>query len=224
MIVDASVKGIFGGFAYLNLVDDELHEVGIAVSDDLLDVFDSVILTGPDCQPCGPVSIETGAACGHPVAQPLPRVSEVSMPAQWGRAVLVRVIGAEPVQMERRQLPEQLGVSVPEWWDHRRWEPVLQSEPVHPAIEFKQLLFEVVRGEQVPIDWVWRFSHQISIVPRCVREVIAFIKVLLSVHESIPIRVLEAERRWAEYCSLCGGFKRSTLLPRGRVLACNFAR
>ena len=40
----------------------------------------------------------------------------------------------------------------------------------------------------------------------------------------IPIRVLEAERRWAEYCSLCGGFKRSTLLPRGSVLACNFAR
>src|SRR5690606_12931628 len=114
----ARVKGIFGGLACLNLVDDELHEVGIAVSDDLLDDLDRAILTGPDRQPCGPVSIETGATRGHPVAQTLLRVSEVSMPAQWGRAVLVRVIGAEPVQMERRQLPEQLGVSVPERWDH----------------------------------------------------------------------------------------------------------
>ena len=109
----------------MNLVDDELHEVGIAVSDDLLDVFDRVILTGPDCQPCGPVSIETGATRGHPVAEPLPRVSEVSMPAQWGRAVLVRVIGAEPVQMQRSQFPDEFGMAVPKRRNYCRRKSVL---------------------------------------------------------------------------------------------------
>src|SRR5699024_4643565 len=74
-------------------------EVGIPVSDDLFDDLDRSIFTGPEGLASRTIPIEPCATCGDPIAQTLPRIGEVSMPPQWRRSILVRVIGAEPVQV-----------------------------------------------------------------------------------------------------------------------------
>ncbi|MPM31272.1 hypothetical protein SDC9_77827 [bioreactor metagenome] len=37
--------------------------------------------------------------------------------------------------------------------------PVGVAKPVHPAVQFEQLGFEIVGGQQVPVDRVRRLGH-----------------------------------------------------------------
>ena len=67
--------------AALDVGDDVGHEVLITVAD--RGVFDrfGFVLAGPDGLACGPVAVEAGAARGDPIAQPLPGVREIPVPA-----------------------------------------------------------------------------------------------------------------------------------------------
>ena len=47
------------------------------------------------------VVVESGAAGGDPFAEPLAGVGEVAMPPERGTAVLLGVVGTQPVQMQR---------------------------------------------------------------------------------------------------------------------------
>ena len=66
----------------------------------LLDRF-GLVLAGPDGLARGPVAVEAGSARCYPVAQPLPGVREVSVPADRRAAVLLRVERAQPMGVKR---------------------------------------------------------------------------------------------------------------------------
>lgn len=63
--------------------------------------------------------------CRDPVAKSLAGICEVSVPAEWRGAVLV--VGAEPVQVKCGELPDELGVAVPEGRHDGRRESVRSS-------------------------------------------------------------------------------------------------
>ena len=102
LFAEAAVELFLSVVAAPNIVQNEADEVGVAVGyDRLLDRFARVFsrpygLTGRS------VAIQPGAGCGYPVTQALPCIDKVAVPAQWGRAVLVRVLGAQPVQVQCR--------------------------------------------------------------------------------------------------------------------------
>jgi len=82
-----------------DIVEDELHEVLISVSDDRVLDWACRVLPGPGGLPGGAVSVETGSGSCDPVTEPLAGVGEVAMPAQRGGAVLLRVVGGQLMQM-----------------------------------------------------------------------------------------------------------------------------
>lgn len=144
-----------------DVVDDELHKVLIAITDD--DVSHGVgrQFTEPSRPPCCPVSIEPRARDRDPVAKPLADISEVAVQAERGRAVLVRVVGAEPVQVQCGEFPDQFRVPMPERRHDGCRQPVGAPQPVHPAVEFDPVGFGfgVVGAEEVPVDrrrWLYR--------------------------------------------------------------------
>src|SRR5690606_9323577 len=66
--VDAGEERVLGFAAGGDLIEDVVHEVGIAVSDGgVLDRLGG-LFAGPDGLPGGPVAIQAGAGGGHPVA------------------------------------------------------------------------------------------------------------------------------------------------------------
>ena len=109
------------------VVADELGEVRVAVADRNVLHCIGGWFSRPGCLTGRPVSVKTCAGCCHPVVETLAGIREVAMPAERGRAVLVGVVGAEPMQVQCRELPDQLGVSVPERWHDGRWEPIRPS-------------------------------------------------------------------------------------------------
>jgi hypothetical protein len=100
--------------AAINVVNDEPYEVLIAVTDhDVLDGGGGR-LAWPGGLPCRPVAVEPGTRGGDPVVKTLAGVGEVAVPAEGCGAVLVGVVGAEPVQVECGEFPDKFGVAVPE--------------------------------------------------------------------------------------------------------------
>ena len=65
-----------------DIVEDELHEVLIPVSDDRVLDRACRVLAGPGGLPGRAVSVETGSGSGDPVAEPLAGVGEVAVPSR----------------------------------------------------------------------------------------------------------------------------------------------
>ena len=97
-----------------HVVDDELHEVLVTIPND--DIFDGVgrLFARPRSLPRRSVSLQPRARHRDPVAEPLAGIREVTVPAERGGDVLVGVVGAEPVQVQRGEFPDEFGVSMPE--------------------------------------------------------------------------------------------------------------
>lgn len=85
--------------------------------------------------------------------QPLLGVSEVAVPADRGRTVLLRLVCAQPVLAQRRQLPGEFGMPVPQRWDDADAESVGVPQPVDPGVQLKPFDLRLLGGEQVPVDW-----------------------------------------------------------------------
>ena len=67
---DLGVERVFGFAALRDIVEYELYEVFVAISNcRVLDRYHRSF-AGPGCLPRGPVTVQTGPGCGHPVAQP----------------------------------------------------------------------------------------------------------------------------------------------------------
>src|SRR5699024_3219995 len=117
--VEAGVVVVFDLTATFDVGDDERDEVLVTVGD--RGVFDrvGVVLSGPGGLSGGAVAIQSSAGGGYPVAQALPCVGEVTEPTDGGAAVLLRVVGVEPVGVQRGQFPQQLGMPVPHGRDNR---------------------------------------------------------------------------------------------------------
>lgn len=113
LLVQAGVEGVFGGLAFVDLVDDVLDEVGVSVGDDGLVLDGLGFFAGPCGLSGGTVSVEAGTGCGDPVAEEVAGVGEVAVSSQGCGTVLFGVIGAEPVQVQRGQFPDQFGVAMP---------------------------------------------------------------------------------------------------------------
>lgn len=102
--VESGDEVVFGLLASADVCDHKVHEILVPIDDlYVLNRCDGVF-TGPDGLARGPVPIEPGTTGGHPVAQPLPRVNEVPMPAERCASGLLRVVGAQPVQVQGAQL------------------------------------------------------------------------------------------------------------------------
>ena len=114
-----AVERFLGSLTFGDLVEHELHEVFGTVGDD--DILDrrGWVLAGPARLPCRSVSVEPGAGRRYPIAEPGAGVGEVAVPSQRRGAVLLGVVGAQPVQVERREFPDQFGVPMPERRDRR---------------------------------------------------------------------------------------------------------
>jgi hypothetical protein len=97
--VGASVQPGLGFAAPRDIVHHELHEVLFTIADH--DVLDDIrgCIAWPSGLTGRSVALESGARCCYPVVEALPGVGEVAVPAEWGGAVLVGVVGAEPVQV-----------------------------------------------------------------------------------------------------------------------------
>mgnify|MGYP001020131423 CR=1 FL=1 len=154
MIVDGRVERVFGVLALVDLVEDELDEVFVAVGDRRLVHVISGFFARPGGLAGGTVAVQPGAGGSDPVAQALAGVGEVAMPAQWCGAVLVGVVGAQPVEVEGGEFPEEFGVAVPVGRDDGCGEPVGVAQPVDPPVQFQEFLLQVLGGEQVPVDRV----------------------------------------------------------------------
>ncbi len=128
---------------------DELHKVLVTITDD--DVFHRVgrQFTWPSSLPRRPVAFQPRPRDRDPVAKPLAGIGEVTVPAEWGGAVLVGVVGAEPVQVQRGELSDEFGVPMPERRHDGCWQTVGAPQPVHPAVEFDPFGLGVVGAEEV---------------------------------------------------------------------------
>jgi hypothetical protein len=158
--VESGIELVLGLAARGDIVEDELHEVLIPVSDDRVLDRACRVLAGPGGLPGRAVSVETGAGSGDPVAEPLAGVGEVAVPAQRRGAVLLRVVGGQPVQVQSAQLPQQLRVAVPERRNYRSRQPVGAAEPVDPAVQLQPLGLRFLAGQEVPVDRVRRLRDQ----------------------------------------------------------------
>ena len=87
----------FGPAASYDVLDYELGEVPVAVAD--RNVLHGIggWFSWPNCLPSGAVAVKARAGGGYPVVEALAGVREVAVPAERGRAVLVGVVGAEPM-------------------------------------------------------------------------------------------------------------------------------
>ena len=161
--VCASMKRSLGFAASVDVLDDEQHEVLVAIADD--NVFDRVgrRFPWPRSLPRRPVPLQPGPRHCHPVAEPLAGIREITVPAERGGAVLVGVEGAEPVQVERGEFPDELWVPMPEWRHDGCWQPVGASYPVHPPVEFDPFGFGVVGAEEIPVDRMWGLRRERSV-------------------------------------------------------------
>ena len=97
----------------VDLVDDVLDEVGVSVGDDGFVVGGLGVFAGPGGLAGGAASVQAGAGGGDPVAQAVAGVGEVAVPAQGCGTVLFGVAGAQSVQVQRGQFPDQFGVAMP---------------------------------------------------------------------------------------------------------------
>jgi hypothetical protein len=97
------------------------------VGDD--DVLDSIRWTFPWPSRLArrPIPLQAGTSCRHPVAKALSGVGEVAMPSQRRRAVLLGIVGAQPVHVQRGKLPHEFGVPMPERRNDGRREAVRPS-------------------------------------------------------------------------------------------------
>ena len=109
------------------------------------------LFAGPGGLSGGPVAVQAGPGGGHPVAEALAGGGEVAVPADRGGRVLLRVVGTEPVQVQRAELPVQLGVPVPVGRDDRCGQCVGAAEPFDPPVEGEPFLFQVVGEQEVPV-------------------------------------------------------------------------
>lgn len=141
--------------------DDELHEVGVAVRD--LDFFDRAHrrFAWPGRLTCGAVAVEAGSGSGNPVVEAVACVGEVAMPAEGGGAVLLGVVGTEPVKVQGGEFPHEFGVPVPERRDHRGGQTIRAAEPVDPAVQLDPFGLGLLRGEHVPVDRMRRLGDQL---------------------------------------------------------------
>lgn len=64
---------------------------------------------GPGGLSDGSVSVEAGVGGGDPVTQAMAGVGEVAVPVQGRGAGLFAVVGPQPLQVQRGQLPDQFG-------------------------------------------------------------------------------------------------------------------
>ncbi len=143
-----------------DIVGDELHEVLIAITDHcVVDGF-GVRLAGPSCLAGRSVAIQPCPGRRDPVVESLACVGKVAVPAKGGRAVLVGVVGAEAVQVQCGELPNELGMAMPEGRHDGRRESVRPSQPIHLAVELDPLDFSFLGGEQVPVDGVRRLGDE----------------------------------------------------------------
>lgn len=68
------------------------------------------------------------------------------------------------MQVQRVQLPQQLGVGVPGRRDDCGGETVGVPEPIHPSVEFQPLDLGIVGVEQAPVDRVRGLGDQRVVV------------------------------------------------------------
>ena len=97
-----------------------------------------------------------------PFPQPVAGLSEVAVPRQAAPRAALRVVGVEPVGVQRGEFPDQFVVAVPVRRDHRRRQPVGQPQPVHPRVEVEPLGLGLVGGQQVPVDRAQRLVIRIG--------------------------------------------------------------
>ena len=110
-----------------DVVDDELREVLVAVAD--RDVLDSLgrKFSRPGRLARRSVAFQARPRCRDPVVEALAGIGEVAVPSERGRAVLIRVVGAEPAQVQCGELPDEFGVPMPERRHDGCGEPVRAS-------------------------------------------------------------------------------------------------
>ena len=108
--MDGSTEGSLSLSPMGDVLDHELYEVLISITDD--NVFDDVgrWFSWPSRLPSRSVPFEPRPRDRDPVAKPMAGIRKVAMPADWGGAVLVGVIGAEPVHPAVELDPFGLGV------------------------------------------------------------------------------------------------------------------
>ena len=77
--------------------NDKSRKVVVAVFDhDILDRLGGRF-SRPDSLPRGSITLESRPRRRYPVVETLSGVGEVTVPAEWCRTVLIRVVGAEPM-------------------------------------------------------------------------------------------------------------------------------
>jgi hypothetical protein len=104
--IDWLRESSLGMSAAVHVVGYKPDEVLVAVRDDGLARFCDRLFAWPIGLSSGPVAVESGAGSGDPVAQALPGIGEVAMPAEWCRSVLIWAVGADPVQVQRGEFPD----------------------------------------------------------------------------------------------------------------------
>lgn len=89
MLVETRVERILGRSTCFDLLEHELHEVGVSICDRLFHAVGSGFLSGPNGMSSRAISVEARSACCDPVTETLARILKISVPTQGGRSVLV---------------------------------------------------------------------------------------------------------------------------------------
>lgn len=153
----------------------ELSEICVAVCDHPLVNHGRCRFPGPDGLSRWTVAVEFGSGDGDPVAQAFPGGGEVGMPADRGGAVLLGVVGTQPMQVQRGQFPDQLWMPMPQRGNDRREKTVIAPEPVNPFVQIVPQFKQDVMRRSYETRRVARFcqsdeatelGHEMSYIPR----------------------------------------------------------
>lgn len=154
--VEAGEERVFGFSPSSDFIQDVLDEVFVPVSDRSLGCGLGGGFSWPGCLSRGTVAIQAGAAGRDPVAQARSGVSEVAVPAERRRTVLIGVVGAQPMQVQCREFPEEFRVAMPVRRNDAGGKTVGAAEPVDPPVQLKKLGLQILCREQIPVDRMWR--------------------------------------------------------------------